>query len=271
MTYTLPGTELTTFKEVSATKNSGTFIIEPLLPGFGVSIANTLRRILLSSIESAAITHVRIEGASHEFATLKGVREDLVTITLNLKQLKLKLNGNEPTNVILKKSGPGTVTAADFKANSAVEFVSPDQVIATLEKDGKLELEIEVAKGRGYLSTEARKDEKLPLGTIAIDSIFSPVLRVSYDVENTRVHNITNFDRVTMTVVTDASISPRVALETAARIAVEHFSIIAGQPISQTIDEKKSVDLSSSDASQVELMSDKPKRSRAKKSTQESL
>lgn len=228
MAYTLPGSELLQVKQTGAADSKATFVIEPLLPGFGVSIANTLRRILLSSIEGAAITSVRLAGATHEFTTLKGVREDAVSIILNLKQLKVRLEANEPTSVTLKKTGPGTVTAADFRPNALVTFSNPKHEIAHLEKDGKLELEIELAKGRGYLSTEARKDEKLPLGTIAVDSIFSPVTRVSYTIENTRVGNITNYDKITLAITTDGTITPRLALETAAKIAVEHFSIVAG-------------------------------------------
>lgn len=265
MSYTLPGTELLTLKQTSESGFSATFEIEPLLPGFGVSIGNTLRRILLSSIEGSAITSARINGASHEFTTIKGVREDLVTLILNLKQLKVKLNGQETTSVVLKKAGPGTVTAADFKANSAVQFTDPKQVIATLEKDGKLELEIEVAKGRGYSSTESRKDEKLPLGTIAIDSIFSPVTRVSYDIDNTRVGNLTNYDKITMSITTDGSVSPREALETAACIAVEHFSILAGNPVVQSINEAEAIETSVSE----DVSEEKPKRSRSKKTTEE--
>lgn len=261
MAYTLPGTDLLTLKQVAENGFTATFEIEPLLPGFGVSIGNTLRRILLSSIEGTAVTSVRIDGASHEFTTIKGVREDLVSIMLNLKQLKVKLNGEDGTSVLLKKAGPGTVTAADFKANASVEFPDPKQVIATLDKDGKLELEIEVRKGRGYLSTEARKEEKLPLGTIAIDSIFTPITRVNYDVENTRVGNITNYDKITMSITTDGSISPREALETASRIAVEHFSILAGMQVDATVDVPQALEVSATEVSE-EV---KPKRARAKK------
>lgn len=261
MNYTLPGTELITLRQISDNGFSGTFEIEPLLPGFGVSIGNTLRRILLNSIEGSAITSARIDGASHEFTTLKGVREDLVTIILNLKQLKVKLNGDHPISIVLKKTGPGSVTAGDFKANSAIEFSDPKQVIATLEKDGKLELEVEVAKGRGYHSTESRKEEKLPLGTIAIDSIFSPVIRVSYDIDNTRVGNLTNYDKITMAITTDGSVSPKEALETAASIAVDHFSIIAGKQVI----EPDEIAASTEQSSEAVLPQEKPKRPRGKK------
>ncbi|HEY1075028.1 MAG TPA: DNA-directed RNA polymerase subunit alpha [Patescibacteria group bacterium] len=229
MAYILPDTELLTIKQVAETGvNQATFEIEPLSPGYGVTVGNTLRRILLSSMEGAAITSVRIDGATHEFTTVPGVHEDMVNLILNMKQVKLRLHGNEPTSLVLTKKGPGAVTVADFKANSAVEFINPEQVIANLDKGAQLNLEIEVRKGRGYSPVEARRDEKLPLGTIAIDSIFSPVIRVTYDIENTRVGNVTNYDKLIMTVITDGSISPQDALQTAAKIAVEHFSAVAG-------------------------------------------
>jgi DNA-directed RNA polymerase subunit alpha len=228
MTYILPDTELLTVKETAQESNRATFEIEPLSPGFGITVGNTLRRILINSIEGAAITSVRIDGATHEFTTVPGVREDVVTIILNLKQVRLRLHGNEPASLILQKKGPGSVKVSDFKANSAVEFINPDHVIATLDKGATLSLEVEVKKGRGYSSTESRRDEKLPLGTIAIDSIYSPVTRVNYDIENTRVGNLTNYDRLIMTITTDGSLSPQSVLETASKIAVEHFSIIAG-------------------------------------------
>lgn len=229
MAYILPDTELLTIKQVAeAGANQATFEIEPLSPGYGVTVGNTLRRILLSSMEGAAVTSVRIDGATHEFTTVPGVHEDMVNLILNMKQVKLRLHGNEPTSLVLTKKGPGPVTLGDFKPNSAVEFINPEQVIANLDKGAQLNLEIEVRKGRGYSPTEARRDEKLPLGTIAIDSIFSPVLRVTYDIDHTRVGNVTNYDKLIITVITDGSISPQDALQTAAKIAVEHFSTVAG-------------------------------------------
>jgi DNA-directed RNA polymerase subunit alpha len=228
MPYILPDTELLTLKQVAESENQATFEIEPLAPGYGITVGNALRRILLSSIEGAGITSVRIDGATHEFTTIPGVREDMVNVILNLKQVKLKLHGDEAASLVLSKKGPGTVTVADFKPNPAVEFINPKQVIATLDKGATFNMEIEVKKGRGYSSTESRRDEKLPLGTIAIDSVFSPVTRVNYDTENTRVGNVTNYDKIVMTVSTDGSLTPQDALQTAAKIAVEHFSIIAG-------------------------------------------
>ncbi len=228
MAYTLPDTELLTIKQVAEAGTSATFELEPLSPGFGITIGNALRRILLSSIEGAAITSIRIDGATHEFTTVPGVHEDLVALSLNIKQLHMRMHGNDPVSLVLQKKGPGTVTAADFKANAAIEFINRDHVIATLDKGATFNLEVEVRKGRGYSSTDSRREEKLPLGTIAVDSIFTPVTRVNYEVENTRVGNLTNYDKVVMTVTTDGSLTPHEAIQTAAKIAVEHFSIVAG-------------------------------------------
>ncbi len=227
MAYILPDTNLLTVKAVAEAQNEGTFIIEPLSPGFGVTVGNTLRRVLLSSLEGAAVSSVRIDGAAHEFTTVPGVQEDVVSIILNLKQLRIRLH-EDTANLVLQKKGPGAVTASDFKGNAAVEFMNPDHVIAHLDKSGKLNMEIEVVRGRGYSSVESRRDIKLPLGTIAVDSAFSPVTRINYDVENTRVGSSTNYDKLTLTIKTDGSVSPQEALQTAAKIAVEQFAIIGG-------------------------------------------
>lgn len=228
MNYILSDTELLTFKQISGGENSAQFEIEPLSPGYGITIGNSLRRILLSSIEGAAVTTFRLDGATHEFTTIPGVHEDLVTITLNMKQLRMRVHGDEPVNLVLQKKGPGKITAADFKPNASVDFINPDHVIATLDKGASFNMEIEARKGRGYSSTESRREEKLPLGTIAIDSIFSPIVRVNYEIENTRVGNLTNYDKLIMSITTDGSVTPQEVLQTAAKIAVEHFSVIAG-------------------------------------------
>lgn len=228
MAYILQDTELLTVKLVKTEDNEGVFEIEPLSPGYGVTVGNSLRRVLLSSIEGAAPTAMRIEGATHEFTTIDGIKEDLVEITLNVKELKVRSFSNEPVQLILEKKGPGVVTAGDFKKNAQVEFVDPTQPICTLDKNGKLSMELTVERGRGYLPTESRKDEKLPLGAIALDSMFSPVVRVNYDISNTRVGQLTNYDKVTMGITTDDTIAPEEALQRAATILVEHFGIIAG-------------------------------------------
>lgn len=266
MSYILPDTNLLTLKAVAEEENEGTFVIEPLSPGYGITVGNSLRRILLGSLEGAAVSAVRIDGASHEFTAIPGVREDIVALMLNIKQLRMRLHGDDAANLILQKKGPGVVTAADFKANSAVEFMDPNQVIAHLDKGANLNLEIEVIKGRGYQSVESRKEEKMPLGTIAVDCAFSPVTRVNYDVENTRVGNLTNYDRLNITVKTDGSISPREALQTAARIAVEHFAIIGGiDTQAPTTEDMATVAVETAE----EMNEDAPKKRRTRKAKDE--
>lgn len=228
MSYILQDTNLLTLKQTAETGNQATFEIEPLSPGFGITVGNALRRILLSSIEGSAVTSMRLDGATHEFTTIPGVTEDIVTLTLNMKQARVRLNDGESASLILQKKGPGVVKMGDFKANAAVDIMNPEHVIAHLDKNGSLSMEIEVRKGRGYSPVEARREEKLPLGTIALDAIYAPIERVTYDVENTRVGNVTNYNKVVMTVTTDGSITPQDAMQTAAKIAVEHFSILAG-------------------------------------------
>lgn len=271
MSYILPDTSLLTIKQTADTGNQATFEIEPLSPGFGITVGNALRRILLSSIEGAAITSMRIDGATHEFTTLSGVTEDIVALTLNMKQARVRLNTGDTASLVLQKKGPGPVTMGDFKTNAAVDVMNPEHVIAHLDKTGSLSMEIEVRKGRGYAPVEARRDEKLPLGTIAMDAIYSPIVRVTYDVENTRVGNVTNYNKVIMTITTDGSITPQDAMQTASKISVEHFSILAGNAMqmpSSTELEAGAVDASSS-AEATDDKEVKPKRARKAKATDE--
>ncbi|MEI6040231.1 MAG: DNA-directed RNA polymerase subunit alpha [Candidatus Berkelbacteria bacterium] len=239
MDYILPETNLLQIKTMEKIGNAGTFIIEPLSPGYGVTIANSMRRVLLSSLEGAAITSVKIEGATHEFTTVPGVKEDVVEIILNLKTLRFKLHQDEPAVLKLEVKGPKTVTSADFQTNSSCEIVNKDVFLATLDKTAKLSMEITVEKGRGYVPVERRAEGKMPLGTIAVDSIFTPVKKVHYEVENTRVGGMTNFDKITLEIATDGSIDPEEALNKAAGVLVEHFGIIqqAFAPVAKT--EKK--------------------------------
>lgn len=227
MEYTLPETNLLQIKQAEGEENQATFILEPLSPGYGVTIGNSLRRVLLSSLSGAAISSVRIDGVTHEFSTIPGVKEDVVELILNLKGLRIKLNGDEPTTIILEAKKSGEITAKDFKTNPLVEIVDPDFHIATLDKNGKLFLEAYIERGRGYIPTEMKKEQKMPLGTVAIDSIFTPVKKVRYDVENTRVGRMTNFDKLTLEITTDGTISPVEAMEQSARVLVEHFGLIA--------------------------------------------
>lgn len=226
MDYILPETNLLQIKTMEKVGETGIFVIEPLSPGYGVTIANSLRRVLLSSLEGAAITKVQIEGATHEFTTVPGVKEDVVEIILNLKTLRFRLHQDEPAVLKLSVKGPKSVTAADFATNPSCEIVNKDVFLATLEKTGKLDMEITVEKGRGYVPVERRSEEKMPLGTIAVDSIFTPVKKVHYEVENTRVGGMTNFDKITLEVATDGSIDPEAAINKAAGILVEHLSVI---------------------------------------------
>ena len=201
-------------------------MIEPLSPGYGITVGNTLRRILLASLEGCAIRSVKIAGCDHEYATLKGVKEDIVDIILNLKTLRLKMNGEGPYKIEISVKGPKIVTSADIKKSSDVEILDKDHYIASIEKSGKIEMEMDVAKGRGYEPVEKRIDEKLPVGTIMVDSIFTPVKKVKYDVENARVGGVTNYNRLVMEITTDGSVSPFEALKTATRIMKEHLDVI---------------------------------------------
>lgn len=226
MDYTLPETSLIQIKTLEKVDNQGTFIIEPLSPGYGVTLGNSLRRILLSSLEGSAITTVKIAGATHQFSAIAGVKEDVVEIILNLKALRFRNRSEGPVTLKLSLKGPKQVTAADFSQNPNCEIVNSETHIATLDKTAKLEMEITVLQGRGYQPIEKRKSEKLPIGVIGVDSIFTPVKKVHYEVENTRVGEATDFDKLTLEITTDGSIDPEVALGKAAKILVEHFNLV---------------------------------------------
>ncbi|MDD3399804.1 MAG: DNA-directed RNA polymerase subunit alpha [Candidatus Paceibacterota bacterium] len=208
-------------------ENSAVFKVEGLYPGYGVTIGNSLRRVLLSSLEGAAITQVKIKGAPHEFSTLPGVMEDVVNILINLKQLRLKLHGEEPQKARLQVKGEKTVTGSDFELPTQLELINKDNHVATLtSKKAELEIEIQVEKGMGYEPVEMRKKGKLEIGTIAVDAIFTPIRKVSYKVENMRVGDRTNYDRLFVEVETDGSISPEEAMVTATEIFMKHLSMM---------------------------------------------
>lgn len=226
MDYTLPETSLIQIKTLEKVNNRGTFVVEPLSPGYGVTIGNSLRRVLLSSLEGSAIISCKIEGTDHQFTTIPGVEEDVVEVILNLKKLRFTFNSAEPVTLKLSARGPKQVTAKEFEVKSACEVFNKDAHIATLSKTGKLDMEIIVAKGRGYLPVEKRKDEKLPIGMIAVDSIFTPVKKVHYEIENTRVGAETDYDKLTLEITTDGSIDPEDALGKASKILLEHFGLI---------------------------------------------
>ncbi len=216
-------------KTISESLNQGVFEIEGLFAGYGLTIGNALRRVLLSSLPGAAVTQIKIKNASHEFTTLPGVNEDMVEISLNFKKLRFKMNIDEPQILTLKVKGEKVVTAADIKINSEVEIVNPDEVIATLTaKSAELDVELTVKRGLGYSAVESRKDEeKLGIGVIAIDAFFSPVRKVSYTVENMRVGDLTNYNRLRFDIETDGTISPSTALHKCANILIDHFKAIS--------------------------------------------
>lgn len=208
---------------------SATFVVEPLHSGYGMTLGNSLRRVLLSSISGAAITSFKIEGATHEFTAINGVKEDIVDIMLNLKGVRFQLFGAETQTLRIVSSGKGVVTAKDIQTNADVEIVNPDHVIATIDDaKAKLVIDLTVEVGRGYRTIEEGTAKKAS-DMVAIDAIFSPVLRVRYKVENTRVGQITNLDKLLITVDTDGSITPQDAFEEAAAILVNQYTALAGK------------------------------------------
>jgi DNA-directed RNA polymerase subunit alpha len=224
--------QLPELKPVQEEGNKATFAIEPLHSGYGMTLGNSLRRVILSSLGGAAVTAVKIDSVAHEFSTIDGVKEDVVEIILNLKKLRFRVYSDEPQFLVLTASGRGEVTASSIKTSSDVEIVNPDQIIATLDTDKtKLGMEIKVEKGRGYVPVEHREAEKLEVGMIAVDALYSPVQRVRYNVENTRVGQMTDLDRLVMEVETDGTITPHEAIRQAAELLVEHFQVVAGNPI----------------------------------------
>ncbi|MCC7288793.1 DNA-directed RNA polymerase subunit alpha [bacterium] len=219
-------------KEVKTEGNTTVFAVEPLFPGYGMTLGNSMRRVLLSSLAGAAVTAVKIEGVSHEFSTIKGVQEDVIEIILNLKQLRLKYHENDVIYLSLSKTGTGEVKASDIKAPSSVEIANPDLVIAHIDgAKAKLEMEIRVEQGRGYVPVENRSGEKLPVGMIAVDAIYTPIKRVRYSVENTRVGQMTNLDRLILEIETDGTITPKEAVMQSAEILVGHFQVLAGHDV----------------------------------------
>ena len=208
-------------QEESLTPTRSKFVIEPLEPGFGYTVGNSLRRTLLSSIPGAAISSVRIESVLHEFSTIPKVTEDVTDIIMNLKELVVRSESDEPVTVYLKAKGPGSVTAGDIAPPAGVEILNPDLHVATLGKGGSLEMEMNVERGVGYRMADKNKNPRDPIGVIPVDSIFSPVRRVSYAVENTRVEQMTDRDRLILDVETDGSITPREALASAGGTLLE--------------------------------------------------
>lgn len=227
-------------KIIEQEKNYGKFEIEGLYPGYGITIGNALRRVLLSSIEGAAVTSFKIKGVHHEFSTINYVSDTVLDIMLNLKQLRVKLYSNEPQVLKLKVEGEKKVYAKDFEPNSMVEIMNPDLYIATItDKKGKIEMEVVVENGLGYSQVEERKEDKIPIGTIAVDAIFSPIRKVNFQVENMRVGEKTNYNRLIISIETDGSVSPKEALNKASAILKDHFSYIEEKFVPELKEEKK--------------------------------
>lgn len=219
----------------------GKFTAEPFERGFGITIGNSLRRILLSSLQGAAITSVKIDGVLHEFSTIPGAKEDITEIILNLKEVRLKLHTEGPKTIRVKAEGAKILKAGDMITGDAVEVLNPDHYIATLSRDGKLSMEMMVKVGRGYVPAERNKEESQPIGTIPMDAIFSPVKKVNYTVTNARVGQITDYDKLTMEVWTDGSLNPEEAVAHAAKILKDQLSIFV------TFEEEEEAEISYSE------------------------
>lgn len=212
--------------DLTADGTYGKFVVEPLERGYGTTLGNSLRRVLLSSLPGYAITSVKIDGVLHEFSTIDGVKEDVTEIVLNLKGVILKIHGDGPKTIYIDASGKCQVTAGDIKADSDVEILNPDHLIATLEEGGALKMELTCDKGRGYVSAERNKQLMQPvIGVIAIDSIYTPVLKVNYTVENTRVGQITDYDKLSLEAWTDGTISAQEAVSLGAKILTDHLDL----------------------------------------------
>ena len=214
--------------EISEDKKYGRFIIEPLERGYGITLGNSLRRIMLSSLPGAAVSQIKIEGVLHEFSSIPGVKEDVTEIVMNVKSLAIRNNasGSEPKTAYVEAKGDGVVRASDIQVDQDIEITNPDQVIATLSgSDAKLFMELIISNGRGYIGSDRNKTDDLPIGVIAIDSIYTPVERVNITVENTRVGQVTDFDKLTLDVFTNGTLAPDEAVSLAAKVLSEHLSL----------------------------------------------
>ena len=212
-------------KYIDEDGNYGKFVVEPLERGYGTTLGNSLRRIMLSSLPGAAVTSVKIDGVLHEFSTIPGVKEDVTEIILNLKKLAIRLNGDNTKRVIINAVGPKEVTAADIIGDSDIEIFNPDLHIATLEENATLVMEVNLARGRGYVPAEMNKTESTPISVIPVDSIYTPVRKVNFTVENTRVGQVTDYDRLVLEIWTDGSITPEEGVSIGAKIMQEHLNL----------------------------------------------
>lgn len=215
-------------KEIDENGHSGKFVVEPLERGYGTTLGNCMRRILLSSLPGAAITSVKIDGILHEFSTIPGVKEDVTEIILNLKRLAVRINGDENKRAIINAVGPKEVTAADIIVDADTEIFNPDLHIATLADNATLVMEMNLTSGRGYVPAEQNKKENTPIAEIPVDSIFTPVKKVNFTVDNTRVGQVTDFDKLTLELWTDGSITPEEGVSIGAKIMQEHLNLFIG-------------------------------------------
>lgn len=211
--------------EVSEDGTYGKFVVEPLERGYGITLGNALRRILLSSLPGVAATSVKIDGVLHEFSTVQGLKEDVTELILNIKALAFKMSGEGPKTIYIDAKGPCEVTGADIRTDGDVEVVNKDLHIATLDDDGKLYIELTVNRGRGYVSQTRNKSDDLPIGAIPVDSIYTPVKRVNFAIENTRVGQITDYDKLTLEIWTNGTIKTEEAISLSAKILIEHFKL----------------------------------------------
>lgn len=221
---------------VNESERSGTYEIDGLYPGYGFTLGNSLRRIILSSLPGAAITHVKIPGVSHEFSTIEGVKEDVVTILLNIRKIRFKLLSDEPQTIKLSVKGPKTVTAEDLELPGQVQVLNPEQYIADVTSKVNFELELRAERGLGYIPKEVHQKERVDIGTIALDAIFSPIRRANYEVENMRVGDRTDFNRLRILIETDGTLAPREALERAIETMIHQLKAVVGFKEEETQD-----------------------------------
>jgi DNA-directed RNA polymerase subunit alpha len=213
---------------VSESERSGIYEIDGLYPGYGYTLGNSLRRIILSSLPGAAVTHVKIPGVAHEFSTIEGVKEDVVTILLNIRKIRLKLSSDEPQTITLSVKGPKEISAADLKLPGQVEVLNPESHIADVTGKTNFEIELRAERGLGYIPKEAHQKERVEIGTIALDAIFSPIRRVNYEVENMRVGDRTDFNRLRIVIETDGTLAPREALESSIETMIHQLKAVVG-------------------------------------------
>ena len=210
---------------VSSTPNKAVIVAEPLERGFGLTLGNALRRVLLSSLQGAAVSAVQIDGVLHEFSSISGVREDVTDIVLNIKEIAIRMEGDGPKRMVIRKEGPGVVTAGDIQTVGDIEVLNPEHVICTLDDGAEIRMELTVNTGKGYLPADRNRSEDAPIGLIPVDSLFSPVRKVSYKIDNTREGQVLDYDKLTMTIETDGSVTAEDAIAYAARIIQDQLSI----------------------------------------------